>query len=266
MFHPCRLAVLALIITSFSACKVESLDDPIIVPVVDQEFAFDLWQNLNSTSMSPLEIRMSTLEDYECLNTSILTNYLRVGRNLELTLFDILDPEVCDAGLGPATGIEVLDNIDEDLYRLKIELQDVVQNYGWLTVTADTYTVEMEDENGIRWQHYEMRRIPENIFWGYITYPNTTSRLEAEAFLADLQELGITPDLQDGYYGYYSLTDGGTKLEINTANLAPQALRIIMEYNGDTAEIDQRVAAFLADADPVLNLRFWDGEGNEWSN
>ncbi len=264
MFHPCRLAALALVVVSFSACKVESLDDPIIVPVVDQEFAFDLWQNLASTSMSPLEVRMYTLEDYECLNTSILTNYLRVGRNLELTLFDILDPEVCDAGLGPATGVEVLDNIEEDLYRLKIELQDVVQNDGWLTVTADSYTVEMEQENGISWQHYEMRRIPEEAFWGYITYPDAASQLQAETFLSDLQQLGTVADLQDGYYGHYSLSDNGTKVDVNTTSLPGQAITFLFEYTGENAEIDQRVEAFLMDADPELQLHFWNGKGDEW--
>lgn len=266
MFHPCRLATLVLIVVSLSACKVEPLDDPIIVPVVDQEFALEMWQNLASDSEYPLEIRMYTLEDYECLNTDILTNFLQVGRSLELTLYDILDPEVCEAGLGPATGIEVLDNIEEDLYRIKIELQDVVQNEGWLTVTDDTYLVGMEEENGIRWQHYEMRHIPEDAFWGYVTYPDASSQVQVESFLSDLQQIGTVSNLQDGYYGHYSLSDNGSKLEVNTTNLPGQAITFLLDYNGGNAEIDQRVEAFLADADPEVELHFWNGKGDEWRN
>lgn len=266
MSNSCRLVVLLLLVMGVSSCKVESLDDPIIVPVVDQEFALELWQNLESSRMSPLEVRMYTLEDYECLNTVILSNYLRVGRNLELTLFDILDPEVCDPGLAPAVGLEELDNIDEDLYRLDIELQDVVSNLGWLTVTEDAYVIEMETENGISWLQNELRRIPENALWGFVTHTDLSSRQQAEALISDLFDLSSASDLEDGYYGYYLLSDNGTKVEVPSMSTQTQAETFLFKYEGALTEIDQRVEDFLANAPEGVELHFWDGKGNQWKN
>ncbi|MEL6655841.1 MAG: hypothetical protein AAFR36_05310 [Bacteroidota bacterium] len=260
-----RLAFL-LLVTCVWSCEVESLDDPIIVPVVDQEFSFQLWQNLSTTEGSSLEIRMYTLEDYDCLNTTILSNYARVGNRLELTLFDILDPETCEAGLAPAMGIEAISDIEANNYDLRIELQDVVSNLGTLMATNGAYTVAMQDENGIRWQQYEMRRIPATALWGYVAYSDATTRQQAEDFLADLGTIGSPNTLEDGYYGHYTLKENSTGLDLNTPNVPNQSLKFILDYNGATDEIDQRLAELISVSGGAVKLQLWDGSGNEWQN
>ena len=266
MSKPHCLAFFLLLVLGVSSCKVESLDDPIIVPVIDQEFAFEMWQNLDSGEEFPLEIRMYTLEDYECLNTAILSNFARTGRTLEFTLFDILDPEVCDPGLGPATGVQVLSDIEQDLYRLKIELQDIVSNEGWLTVNDDSYVISMDNENGISWHHYEMRRIPKDALWGYVTYTESTNQQAAENFVEELSNISNESNLFDGYYGHFSLSDTGTKLALHTATVGAEALSFVFSYEGNHGLIDQRVEAFLSEAEPGVKIQLWDGEGNEWGN
>ena len=260
-----RLALLLLVTTVWS-CEVESLDDPIIVPVVDQEFNFQLWQNLSSTGSSPLEIRMSTVEDYDCMNVAILSNYTRVGNRLELTLFDILDPEACLAGSGPAYGIEAIDDIEESSYDLRIELQGVVSNVGTLMATNEAFTVAMQDENGISWLQYEMRRIPENAVWGYIGYADATGLALAEDFLAELAAAGSASTLADGYYGYYTLKEDGSTIEINQTGLPPadQNMTFISQFDGSAGELEQLILDFLADADPQFRLMVRDGKGNAW--
>ena len=260
------LALLFLVAVGSWSCRVESLDDPIIIPLVDQEFSFQMWQNLSSDNPFPLEIRMYTIEDYGCLNTTILTSFSRSGRNLEFTLFDILDPEVCDEGLAPATATESLYDIQQDLYRLKIELQDVVSNEGWLTVDDNSYVISMDEESGISWDHYEMQRIPENALWGYISYPDATAQLQAEAFITELEAISATSMLEDGYYGHFSLTDSGTKLEVNTTTVPAQTVMFVLEHDGPRLEIDQQVEAFLTETNPEVKLHIWNGKGNEWEN
>ena len=173
MCRNCRVIIVFLsLVLTFSACKLENLNDPIIVPLVDKEFSLDLWQVLGVNSPSNLELKIYTIEEEDCLNTMILSNYNRTGRNISLTLYDILDPEVCDPGPAPAQGTQLVADATPDVYTLTIELQDVVSNTGTLTVTDEAYQVVMEEENGTTWLHTKLQRIPRNALWGYLAYTN----------------------------------------------------------------------------------------------
>lgn len=268
MFHKYRV-VLALfsLFCFFSACKVESLGDPIIVPFVDQEFNLDLWQTLGGSTPSNLEIQMFTIEEEDCLNTQILSDYDRVGRELSLTLYDILDPEVCDPGPAPAMGVQLITDATPDVYGLKVELQDAVSNQGTLTVTEDAYLIEMEEENGINWLHYELHRIPENALWGYLTYTNAAEENRVTVFLEEINELSSELPLDEGYYGYFSITNSGNGLAVKDAPGTGQAHSFLVKYTGETNVIDQKVSDFLATTgNEEITLMLLDSEGNEWQN
>lgn len=252
---------------AFSGCKLESLNDPIIVPLVDKEFSLDLGQVLGVTTLSNLKLEMYTIEEEDCLDTKILSNYNRTGRNISLTLYDILDPEVCDPGPAPARGTQLVTDASPDVYTLTIELQDVVSNAGTLTVTEDMYQVVMEEENGISWLHTELRKIPEDVLWGYLVYNNTEEENQIATLVSEINDLGSDPNLTDGYYGYFSVANSGNITALKDAPTTNNLMTVFVKYTGETTEIDQKISEFLATpGNEAIQLVLLDSEGNEWRN
>jgi len=268
MSRNCRVVFVYLYLAlALSGCKLDNLNDPIIVPLVDKEFSLDLWQTLGTNTLSNLELRMYTIEDENCLNTEILSNYNRTGRNISLTIYDILDPEVCDPGPAPATGSQLVTDAGPDVYTLTIELQDVVSNAGTLTVTEDAYQVIMEQEDGIIWLHTELRRIPADALWGYLVYTNTEEESRVASFVDDISNLGSELPLTNGYYGYFSVTDTGNITELKDAPTTSELATIMVKYVGETTQIDQKVIDFLeTPGNEAIELVLLDSNGNEWRN
>lgn len=264
----CRVVFVFLsLVLAFSACKLENLNDPIIVPLVDKEFSLDLWQTLGTNTLSNLELKMYTIEEENCLNTVILSNYNRTGRNISLTLYDILDPEVCDPGPAPAQGTQLVTDASPDVYTLTIELQDVVSNAGTLTVTDDAYQVVMEEENGITWLHTKLQRIPTNALWGYLVYTNAEEENRVSGFIEEINNLGSELNLANGYYGYFSVADTGAITELRDAPATNELATILVEYSGEINQIDQKVSDFLeTPGNETIELVLLDGNGNEWRN
>lgn len=252
---------------AFSGCKLENLNDPIIVPLVDKEFSLDLWQILGGNTVSNLELQMYTIEDENCLNTKILSNYNRTGRNISLTLYDILDPEVCDPGPAPASGAQLVTDANPDVYTLTIELQDVVSNAGTLTVTEEGYEVVMQEENGITWLHTELKRIPRNAFWGYLVHNNAEEASRIAELVEALNSLGTALDLSKGYYGYFSISNIGDITEFKDAPTTNNLVTVMMNYTGESTQIDQLINDFLeTPGNEAIQLVLLDSNGNEWRN
>lgn len=260
-----RWVSLVVVVTlCFTGCKLDSIDDPIILSFIEQEFSFDLWENLNTTSGSPLEIRMYTIDEGECLNATILSSYLRDQLELKLTLFEILEPETCDPGQAPATGVEAINDIEFGLYELKIELQGIVTNTGQLSSTSLSYSINMDEENGIQWLHDELFRVPNASLWGYLTYTESTGQAKAEAFLADLEAISDESSAQDGYYGHFGLSDTGNQLKIHDMPEEGNHIPFLYRYQGEKATLDQMVEELRENAPEGLKLVLRDQEGNEW--
>jgi hypothetical protein len=258
------LPVFLLLSAVFSTCKLDDLDDPIIIPVLDEEFTLNLWENLGQGANAGLAIDIQSTTEQPCLNTGISSRYERTGSAISLTLFDIVPPEVCDPGIAPAIGVESLGNVEDGVFTLEIAIKDIVTNTGKLVVTPDYYQVQMDQEVGIKWTNYELRRIPANTLWGYLTYTTSAQRDYAAVWLSSTLVANSQPaNLTDGYYGYFNVSNGGTTLRIQampTSGVIPFALR----FTGNPADIDAWVAAFRAGAAVNQSVSIWDAAGRVW--
>ena len=197
----------------------------------------------------------------------ILSNYNRTGRNISLTLYDIVDPEVCDPGPAPASGIQSVTDANPDVYTLTIELQDVVSNAGTLTVTEDAYEVVMLEENGITWLHTALKRIPRNALWGYLVPNNAEEANRIADLVEEINSLGTALHLSKGYYGYFSITSTGDITELKDAPTTNNLVTVMMNYTGESTQIDQVINDFLeTPGNEAIQLVLLDGNGNEWRN
>jgi hypothetical protein len=259
-------ALLGLVLC-LTSCNVETIDDPIIVPLIEQEFQLDLWQTLGRSTPSNLEIQMSTIEEEDCLNALILSTYVRTGSELNITIYDILEPEVCDPGSAPARGEQEIVDATPGTYNIKIEIQDIVSNLGFLTVSEEAYTIDMLEETGITWLNKTLYRIPNDALWGYVAYTNTAEENRVTTLIEELRALGTPLTLAEGYYGYFTISNSGNSIKIQDAPNADSAKSLLLNYTAGRELINQKVSDFLSTSgNENIVLKLLDSAGNEWSN
>ncbi len=252
-----------LLVLLLPSCKIEQLDNPIIVPLVDQEFNLALWEVL-SPSGSTLDVQMRTVLNEPCINTTILSDYQKSGNQLELVIFEILPPEDCQPGVAPAFGSETLEDATSGVNNIQVELQGVVVNSGKLTITDTRYTVEMDTEDGIGWEQYELLKIPTGALWGYVTFQEPEQVDFANDFFTQLTERTAPLYAEDGYYGYFELSDEGNQLEVKDQPEAPFQQRFLLQFYGEEMEIDELVTNFRSNAPDGVEVKVLDFEGNVW--
>ena len=255
------LIFLLYVVISIAACS-KGDNDPIIILSVDREFSLNLWENLQPDA-APLEIHLTSILDQDCLNKTIHTTYGKIGNNLTVTIFEIIEPETCDPGNAPAVGFESIDNIGEGTYDLMIELQEVVSNTGKLFVTENDFKIEMNYETGIKWQHKVLSRVPEQALWGYISFEEESQSSIALDFINTLQSQGTVFDQTDGYFGHFTIENN----EVTAVNKAPIDLntRLFLQYYDGTPDMINSITDdFQASAPQGMELHLFDGKGNEW--
>ncbi|MEM1216813.1 MAG: hypothetical protein AAGJ82_14050 [Bacteroidota bacterium] len=253
----------SVLVFALGSCAVED-DPPINIPFVEQEFVLNLWEDLTDDPNNVLEIKLLTVANEPCLNTTILTEFSRSNQDLKVTLFDILDPENCVVGEAPAQGSQALGGVTETgVYQLEIELKDLVTNTGQLTVQPDYYEVEMSESSGISWTHQRLYRIPKNALWGFITYTNGEQQSLAANWLNELADFTSFLEVEPGYYGYFNRTDA-TELTITGAPELVDQVTFLVEFDGQMATLESAVADLQAQATEGLEFRIFDDKGNVW--
>lgn len=258
------LSLLLFLSLAVSTCKLDDLTDPIIIPVLDDEFTLDLWENLGQDSVSGLVVNIQSTTEQPCLNTGISSRYERAGSAVSLTLFDIVPPEVCNPGIAPALGVESLSDLNTGIFTLKIAIKDIVTSTGKLIVTPNYCQVQMDQEVGIKWQHYELRRVPAATVWGYFTYTTAAQRSYGTAWLGSTLSANSQPaNLTDGYYGYFEVANSGSSLIVADMP-ASGVIPFAFSFSGSASDIDTWVAQFRAGATGTQRLSLRDAAGRVW--
>lgn len=256
----CATVVLA---TLFSACKLDSLGEPIVVPDVEREFYIDLWENLYPESRE-LVFKIETIEAQECENATISYNLNRTGNTVKLSLNAISTPQDCQQGPAQIFASAPAGRLNGGLYTMKLDLENTVFNEGQLTVTGDAYYLDMNTEYGFTFRHKSLLRVPEQTYWGYIAYQTPEQEALATDFINELKAASIQQDFSVGYYGYFSV-EADTRVTINEA--APDGVfykSFLFKYDGSGASIRQKINDFrLAHGAPV-SLKVYNAKGETW--
>jgi hypothetical protein len=189
------------------SCKLEELPKPIIIPNnIKKEFYIDLQEYLHPTNRQ-LRFMIKTIESQDCQNSSVATDYVVAGRNITLSINDIVPPADCVEGTAPAKTDVYAGELANGSYNLEIALRNLVVNNGRLTVSGESYTINMETQEGITLLHNSLLKIPNDAFWGYVVCDE--SEWEALQQELDHKLTGLaTPanDIyRDGFYGHFEL-------------------------------------------------------------
>ncbi len=220
------------------SCKLASLDDPIVVVNVEDEFEINLREELSPSTRS-LQFLVESIEEENCQNATIAYSFLREGNKLKISLEDILEATDCQEGNGPAKAAVNLGVLSPGVYNLELDLKNTVFNKGQIILDEQLYKVDLHTDNGIKLIRDELRRVPDRAIWGYV---NTNEENIADNFLSELRVLATDIDLQDGYYGYFQVEGRQVKVE----NQPEQGITkpFVYYFDGDSNILQDLVQEF----------------------
>lgn len=195
---------IAFLVFCCGACDLESLNEPIIVPNIEKEFNIDLWEHLGANSRSA-QLLIETIAQEDCTNYSIAHEFSRNNATLNVSLNEIVAPQDCNEGQGPALATVDLGELTNGFYTLNIDLKNTVFSKGQLVIREKEITVNMNSEEGIRFVRTSILRVPDNFIWGYVAFNNPSDASIATAFEQDLAEMSSEIRMENGYYGPFSI-------------------------------------------------------------
>lgn len=252
-----------LLLVGLDSCQ-NALNDPIIVPEVEDEFYVDLWEEL-SPDARRLQFQLETVKSENCLNYTIDYNYSRSGNRIQLVLEQILPPDDCQAGLSTVKATVNAGSLFGGFYGLNIALSNTVNNEGQLMINADRYLITLSDPAGIILRHTELLRVPGRTIWGYLNYPEGTDSNPADQFFTELSTLVETRSFLPGYYGYFSVTEEGQIGEVKDQPLAGNVRRFAYRLpTGQGEAVRSLLENFRQEYGGTHTIRLMTWEGESW--
>lgn len=242
-------------------CKLESLQDPIIVTNIEKEFYINLWEELSPSSRN-LRIDLQSIKNQDCLNYSIDYKWNATASQFDLGINDIMPPADCLAGVGPAKTQIVVGDLENQVFNMKIGLGETVINEGQLVVTGETYTLQMDTEEGIIIPEKTLRRVPVASVWGFVAFQDAADQSTADDLLMQLNSLGTALELKEGKYGYFSVIN--EQLLVSGAPARGQVSSFAIAYSGEEKAIKELVDNFRANHTNSVSLKVFTATGKEF--
>jgi hypothetical protein len=225
-----------------SACQLESLNDPIVVADIDDEFYIDLWETLGTSPR--FEIHIETIKDEECLNVVIDASPLKRPQTVNIRIDNIIQPADCIEGLAPAMAQLDLGSMPIGFYNFSIDLKNTIFNNGQLTITDERYSLEMETEDGIILVRSDLYRIPDQTLWGYVNFDLGQNDL-AEAFTQELAAFADPFNFKRGYYGHFTINNDANDVTVTSQPIDFTLLPFAQRYDrADEVAITQLVESY----------------------
>ena len=244
------------------SCREDKLGDPIIVSNIKKEFYLDIAEILGPGQRST-QFKVQTIEDGECLNGTIDFDFIRQGNRLTVSLNEVVIPEDCIPGIAPSSADVTAGALTAGFYLFNFNLRNAIKNNGTLVVEDGRYLLELESEDGVILLHKEVFRVPENFIWGYIAYDDSDLNEDAQNIYNQLIFHGVDPDLEKGFYGFFSINDTESGMEINDAPEVSHLRPFAMIYDGDWNYM-KGLADNLATSHPEVLIKMFDDKGRSF--
>ena len=253
-----RWILVGIVVFALVGCKLESLQDPIIVTNIEKEFYINLWEELYPNTRN-LRIDLQSIKNQDCLNYTIDYQWNASASRFDLGINHITPPTDCQPGIGPANARIGVGDLENLIFNMKISLGETVINEGQLVVTGESYTLQMETEEGIIIPEKTLRRVPKASVWGFVAFQNSEDQSSADELLAQLNTFGAPLQLKEGKYGYFSVIDN--KLLVSGAPENGQVSSFAIDYDGEEKAIEDLVENFRANHAGSVTLKVFTSTG-----
>jgi len=195
----CLLCVLL-----FVGCQDQESNDEIIN--IEEEFNIEITEQLGELERS-LIFNVTTIDAFDCLNYKIDCSCVQAPSIATLYIEEIIEPAECLTGIATANCQSVLENLQLGETPFRIVIKEAVINNGTITKTATDYSIDLETKHGIGTYRNELKVIPDNMIWVSVTSDNQEQSIGLNATLEAYLSTHIVPQLNNGYYGYFTIID-----------------------------------------------------------
>ncbi|MCB0554140.1 MAG: hypothetical protein KDD02_11355 [Phaeodactylibacter sp.] len=244
-----------------AGCNLSSLEDRIVVPDVEDEFYLDLWESLTPQGRF-LEFRLRTIENEDCLNASIDHEIRQVQGNIALSINEVQQSQECVPGQAPASANARVGILQSGFYTVEVGLRKTVSTKGQLILTPDNYNLSLDSGGGVVLLHSQLKRIPEQSIWGYVSYENDGLKDVAQNLVQDILARCELQSLKNGYYGYFTIEDGTLRLP-NT--VAPEGAFSFQYRLVESKEnIQALLESYRSEYGDQLTVKVFNTLGEEW--
>ena len=257
-----QFGFLFFLVVAFSNCKKTELNPSVIINVED-DFYIDIFENLDD---KVFHITVKSIQQQDCQNALIDYSLDTSDEDqIVISINDIIEPETCIPGNAPAFVSIPIENVEERSYNIQINLKDVINNKGSLTISNTDYFLGMNTENGIELLHKILYKIPKNTIWGYVGYEEENGKTTAESFIKEIEDISTNMNIDGGYdigyYGYFNI------LEDRNFSLSSEPedkfhTSFIFSFDGASQEITAIIDSYC-NSNPGINFIVFNEEGEE---
>ena len=124
---------------------------------------------------------------------------------------------------------------------MEVGLRKSVASQGQLVVTSEAYNLSLENGGGVVLLDPQLRRIPPESVWGYVSYESGDMKDVAEQLVPDILGLCEPQSLKNGNYGYFTIQNGKAQLP---NSVAPDGA---LSFQYHLVESDDALAGLLND-------------------
>jgi hypothetical protein len=256
-----RFFLLLACLIGINACNISSLNDPVLIPEVEDEFYLDMWENLTPEGRY-LEWRLRTIDNASCEEAYLDYTYDRGGRAIDLAINAIINPVDCTPGEQPLeVGIDA-GRLVNDTYDLSFSLRESVTNSGQLDVTEQLYEINFEDPSGFVLLRNKLYRIPDQVIWGYVHANTPELKAAAAAFNNDLSQITDPVVLENGYYGHFTILNRNISLNNDFTPIG--ATIFYYQLNGDDDRLSNLIEENRSNYSEGLTIKVYNTLGEEY--
>ena len=227
-----RMIVVAVL--ACSGCVTDDNGKDVVVQV-DEEFRINLNELLGTNRQ--LFFELESVEDEQCLNSSIDLSVIPQPDKITLNLIGIKAAVDCNPGIAPASSNINAGGINNGVYDFLIVIGNTVENEGKLTVSNTKYELNMYTTDGIIITNKVLFRIPNLTIWGYVAYDDELLVGAAPAnFITDIENIAQPHQLIPGYYGNFDLQPNG-EMTLKSPPLKSHHQNFMYHFGGTDEEL-----------------------------
>ena len=212
-----------------------------------------------------LQFACQTERIYGTISNPIIFTKQQNGDAIDISFKGVHLSEFGFSALGPATAHIDLGELDPGNYTLNFHNGDVKQT-ATLTVTAESYTVEMGDNPTFGFDYKRLSRIPKNAIWGTVSYMSDITPTIADSFLDDLLALGVKSEgFAPGYYREFEIDGNGDVVQPEPYTHHPRRDRnFVFRYDGDLDRIEELIMQYMSGSEKHnLSISVYTTKGEE---
>lgn len=206
-FTFCSVVTLLLVLGS---CQRQE-SDPDVIVTLPPEFTVDLFEQRDTASGYPtFGLWVESLSACLCSNCGISATVNTAPSSIAVKILGTSEPALCNGPAASAKQFIPIGNLQNGIYAFSIALGQtaVIVNKGTLHIQDGRYQLDMPEVQGIEIGNYLLHHIPDHYVWGYAA--SKDSSLQAiNDFLRELKNQTEAPDLEPGFYGYFTVTGTG---------------------------------------------------------